>query len=268
MPYESDIADLNDQIAQIDRRMDDRRANAPQRGRTPQWAKHQRRLRNLRSQRNDLSSRLDDMQRDQGAQTGNMDPEWAKNNPDEARAALTRAQWRMFEDQFRGYEDQALERGMDRGRASRAATQAETDVADAFDATGGMASRRLSRYGQGLSAEEERAANRNRTLAQAATATAAGNTARRQTREHQDALISDLGNLGQGISSSATQDLGAAGGMAAGRRQAHQQAQAAQPSTAQRTIGGAASGAAAGSAFGPWGMAGGAVIGGLTSALF
>lgn len=191
-----------------------------------------------------------------------VSPGTARNDPEAGQAALTRAQWRFFQNQIRPYEDEALSFVMNRQRPNEVANDVGKRAGRFFDApiAQGGADRMLSRAGVRQTDEQRAAGERGRDLSRATSVVTSKNSARREVRDIQSALSTDIGNIGQGYAASASDSLSAAGGMAAARSQAGQQAKAAHR---QSMISSTATGAGLGwlAASGPVGAAIGGGLG-------
>lgn len=157
-----------------------------------------------------------------------VDPNRARSDPQGAQGALTRAQWRLFEDRFLPLENEALATIGDATLPNTLADRAGAHVSQAFANTAGMTTRRLSRYGQSPDAEQHAVITRNRGLEQAVAHAGAENQTRTAVKDLQLALAGDALQIGQGISGQASQGLSSAAGMANAREEQGKAARSAQ----------------------------------------
>lgn len=157
-----------------------------------------------------------------------VDPNRARADPEGGQAALTRAQWRLFEDKFLPLEDEALATIRDARLPETLADRAGSQVATTFTDTAGMTQRRLSRFGQLPTGEEAAAIARQRGLQRATAIAGAENRTRDQVRDLQLALAGDAMQIGHGISGQASQGLASAASMANAREQQGKAARSAQ----------------------------------------
>lgn len=157
-----------------------------------------------------------------------VDPTRARDDPEGGQAALTRAQWRLFQEKYVPLEDEALATIMDGNLSATVANRAGQRVSEAFAGSDGMTDRRLARRGLLASASDRQVFARNRGLDRATAIAGAENTARQQTSDLRLALAGDAMQIGQGISGQASQGLSSAGSLASARDQQNKAAKAAQ----------------------------------------
>lgn len=155
-----------------------------------------------------------------------VDPAWAIADPQGAQGALTRAQWRMFEDVGRPLELEALTRLTDPQMGQRNAEEAGALVSQAFDRHEGMAARRASRFGLQPTAEEQAVLSRRQGLSRALGIAGAENDARSSAADARLEMLASMMQIGRGISGQASEGLNSAAQMAFARDQAHDQAKA------------------------------------------
>lgn len=195
-----------------------------------------------------------------------VDPDFARDNPEEAQAQLTRSQFEFFEKNFLADEDAAIRFAGNRDLAEAKADEAGATIGDIVASSRGQTSRRLSRFGIQQSGRERAVDKRTRSLDEAAATGVAKNQTRRDVRDIQTAVAQDVLDVGKGISGQAGSALSSASGMAFARNQAHQQAKASRTANTISTVG---SGAGIGFAVGgPIGAGIGAGAGLLLSNLF
>lgn len=162
------------------------------------------------------------------------------DDPEKAYADLTRQQYLDYVKNYRGFEEQLINKAQtDRSLID----QARKDVGVASALTQGVAARNAQRYGVALTPaqiqQQELRLQRANTLG----GIQAVNDAKIAQRESNTALLSDLINIGQGVNRASQQQLGSAAADATARRNAYTQAKAASKANTYSTIGSLASAA-------------------------
>lgn len=156
------------------------------------------------------------------------------DNPDQAFANITRQEYMDYLQNYRGFEENLLNKSQ---TDTSLIDQARQDVTTAQGLAGGIASRTASRYGAALTPaqiqEQQRMLQRANTLGGVQSV----NDARIAQREANTGLLSDLINIGQGVNRSSQSQLGSAAGDAMSRQNAFTQAKAASRAQTYGTIG-------------------------------
>jgi hypothetical protein len=104
-------------------------------------------------------------------------------------AALTRQQWADFQRDIAPYENKLIEFSNSTTAATDAMNRGIETVGSAFDRQDGATDSRLKGLGLTLNADEQHAADRSSSLAQATAEVHAANSAGMQTRSLQQALL-------------------------------------------------------------------------------
>jgi len=142
------------------------------------------------------------------------------NDPDKAFADILRQDYNDYIGNFRDFEKRLLDLTDDTTLIDRARENAATQSRIAA----GVQSRNQERYGAGMSAaqrqQQQRAAQRGGQLSLAGSV----NNARIRQRTVNQALLSELVGIGQGINNQALAGLGAGAQNASARRSAYKQA--------------------------------------------
>ena len=161
-------------------------------------------------------------------------------DPRQTYAAITRGEYNDFVRDFRDFELEQIERARTDTSLIDAARE---DSAMAGQIAGQVAQRNLSRYGGQLTPAQQRAQsrslNRNTTLG----SIQALSDARIAQREANQALLSDLINIGQDVNRASQRQLGNAAADASRREQEYKNARAASKAQTYQTVGSLASAA-------------------------
>ena len=161
-------------------------------------------------------------------------------DPEQTYASITRGEYNDFVRDFRDFELEQIERARTDTSLIDAARE---DSAMAGQIAGQVAQRNLSRYGGQLTPAQQRAQsralNRNTTLG----SIQALSDARIAQREANQALLSDLINIGQGVNRASQSQLGNAAADASRREQEYKNARAASKAQTYQTVGSLASAA-------------------------
>lgn len=154
-------------------------------------------------------------------------------------AAVTREEWDWYQNNIVPQMRNQLGRVAD---PSEGVAQAQSDATKSYDISRNRTNLNLSRYGIGMTGDQQKAYNRNMALGMGGAVANAGN---QQRLGNVDRRVSQLGNLmatTQGLSTSAQKGLGQATALESGR-EANNQALAAQKKQSRNnmigTIGGA-----------------------------
>lgn len=181
---------------------------------------------------------LADSFRTGGASIQRIDPATAAADPRAAQAALTRAQWDLFEKTFQEGEDALLDFARDKTQPDKYAAMAGDDARQAYSLTEGMADRRLSRYGVTMDADQKAVSSRLRGLEQGLSIVGAENNARRGVTDLQTDTLGGMVQIGRGVSAAASEGLAGAASLATSRENANTQIDAQnKAASAQRTQG-------------------------------
>lgn len=155
-------------------------------------------------------------------------------NADKAYADLTRREYQDFVANYGGFEDQLL---MKAQTDTSLIDQAREDIGSAQALTEGIQRRNIERYGGQLtraqSQEMDRALQRGNTLG----GIQAMNDARIQQKETNQALLSDLINIGQGVNRASQSQLGQSAANAVALKNQYQQAKAQSKASTYQAVG-------------------------------
>lgn len=143
---------------------------------------------------------------------------------DKLATDITRQHVRLYNNEFRGYEDELREFFGDSSAGADAAQSAVDRTQDLYGATQGQAKRQLGRYGVVMNDREQAAHERSRGLQKAATAVQGANEARANTREQRRVVGQQLTNAGVDLSQQAAQNLSQSASMYDERDQAYREA--------------------------------------------
>ena len=155
-------------------------------------------------------------------------------DPEQAYANLTRQEYLDYIQNYRGFEEQLLEKAQ---TDTSLIDQAREDVQIAQGLTAGIAERNAQRYGAALTPAQRQQQSLTLQRANTLGGVQSINDARLAQREANTALLSDLINIGQGVNRSSQQQLGSAAADATQRRNAFTQAKAASKAQTYSTIG-------------------------------
>ena len=156
---------------------------------------------------------------------GQLDPEWASRNPQQAQAALIDLKWEDFANRFRPIEDSALAGYM--ASPEEDARRAGLSAATAFSADPTQAvSRDLGRFGASLTPGQAQALSQQRGLDAARGIATAENTTRRHVRDRNMEGMATMIGIGRDVQGSASDSMSQAAGMQAQRNAANKAASA------------------------------------------
>jgi len=162
------------------------------------------------------------------------------DDPEKAYANLTRQEYMDYVQNYRGFEEQLIQKAQtDRTLID----QARKDVGVAAALTQGAATRNAQRYGVALTPAQLQQQQLRLQRANTLGGIQAVNDAKIAQRESNTALLSDLINIGQGVNRASQQQLGSAAADATARRNAYTQAKAQSKANTYSTIGSLASAA-------------------------
>ena len=151
------------------------------------------------------------------AETGIIDPSWARDNPDAASAAMTRAQWDQYVRDFVPVENELLGKANSTGWIERAADQAgDTVRASAGQAASSLADT-LQRRGAVMTDAQRKSVARRQDIQTSLDASTAENTTRRDLRDTRTNLVADTLAVGRGIQKTASSATDTAAGLAGQR---------------------------------------------------
>lgn len=155
-------------------------------------------------------------------------------DPEQAYANLTRQEYLDYMQNYRGFEEQLLQKAQ---TDTSLIDQARTDVQVAQGLTAGIADRNAQRYGAALTPAQRQQQSLTLQRANTLGGVQSINDARIAQREANTALLSDLINIGQGVNRASQQQLGSAAADATQRQNAYTQAKAASKAQTYSTIG-------------------------------
>lgn len=152
---------------------------------------------------------------------GYIDPAYAASDPRGAQAALTRAQWNVYETEGRPLKDKISTRLLaDYEPEVNAAGQ---QIEASYGRYDGMRDRMLGRYGMTPNSDTSNALTRRKGLMRALDIARTENTMRGSMEDRRIAGLTDLFQTTKGISSSAAGDLSTAASLANQRAMAGKQ---------------------------------------------
>lgn len=154
-------------------------------------------------------------------------------DPDQAYAQLTRQEYLDYLSNYRDYENQLIEKAQ---TDTSLIDQARTDVGRTQALMQGVANRTASRYGTDLTAAQLQQQNRGLQRANTLGGAQAINDARIAQSEANQALLSDLINIGQGVNRASQSQLGQSAANSAQLKNAYQQARAQSKANTYNTI--------------------------------
>lgn len=198
---------------------------------------------------------LADAFRTGGASLPRLDPATSAADPRSAQAAITRAQWDLYEKTFQQGEDALLDFAGDKTQPDKYAAMAGSDARQAYSLTEGMTDRRLSRYGVTMDADQKMVSDRLRGLEQGLSIVGAENNARRGVTDLQTETLGGMVQIGRGVSASASEGMAGAASLATSRENANRQIDAQNDAMKQQRTQGAISTAMAGAGLG-WAIGG------------
>ena len=162
------------------------------------------------------------------------------SDPDAAYASITRGDYMDYVKNYRGFEEDLLERAQNDTSLIDAA---RVNAKDAQGLMAGVADRNASRYGVALTPaqrqEQSRGLDRANSLGQAQTV----NDARVAQKDLNQAAIGDLINIGQGVNRSSLDQMQGAAANATQRKNAYDSAKAASKAQTYSAVGGLAAAA-------------------------
>lgn len=185
-----------------------------------------------------------------------VDPDWARDNPEDANARVLRYNHRDFRNRFLPHEIELLQRLSPEAAAiekETAANEIRTLVATQDTVANDSLNRQLRRRGISLTADQQQTQDRLRGLNTALSDTTGRNLVRRNIEDRRVNALSDAISIGRGIRTSSQNSLGAAAELQSAREDAED---AARRQREQGRWGAAAAGAGLGAAVGgPYGAA-------------
>jgi hypothetical protein len=187
---------------------------------------------------------------------GTIDPNWARDNPDDASAAITRAEWDQYQKDFVPVENELLAKANDSAWVESAADNAGDAVREASAREATSMADAFARRGITPTAAQGKSIARRRDVQTSLAGATAENTTRRSLRDRRTNLIADTLAVGRGIATSATGAMDSAAGMASAREAQGRAASASRSSAIASGMTGI--GMATGN---PYLVAGGAVLG-------
>ena len=158
----------------------------------------------------------------------------AVSDPEQAYADMTRNQYLDYVKNFRGFEEDLLERAQN---DTSLIDQARIDSADAAQLTAGMADRNASRYGVALTPAQRQQQGRRLQSANTLGGIQAVNDSRLAQKDANQAVIGDLINIGQGVNRSSLSSMQGAAANASQRKNAYDSAKAQSKAQTYSTLG-------------------------------
>tara|TARA_S200000501_G_scaffold216155_1_gene202840 strand:- start:18091 stop:18735 length:645 start_codon:yes stop_codon:yes gene_type:complete len=156
------------------------------------------------------------------------------DDPAQAYADITRGEYNDFMNNYSEFEQDLLNRAR---TDTSLIDQARADSAMSGELTKGIAARNSARYGNSLTPAQQRALTRSIDRGTALGSVKSLSDARIAQNEANTALMSDLINIGQGLNRSSQTQLGNAAQDATQRKNAYEQAKAANKAQTYSTLG-------------------------------
>jgi hypothetical protein len=159
-------------------------------------------------------------------QTGLLDPAAAQANPDVASAILLREQWKDYEERFKPVEEDLIRDVSGAGGAAGVTTAGDRAQVETLRATArsrAQTNRQLRATGTTLSQDEREGLRRRQDMQLGLNLANTQNLARRQRDATNTQTMSDLVNIGRGVSAQAQRGLTQAGNLASARSAANEQ---------------------------------------------
>lgn len=158
-----------------------------------------------------------------------------QRDPKDTQAAITRAQWQLFQDKWRPLEEQATAKLLE--SPEPAAQAAGAAVEKSYAGLGAMQQRNFGRYGVSPTADAAAVLNRRQELMRTLDVSRAENATRETINERRLEGLGQMLNLFNGVAGSAAQNGSAAAGLAAARERAYQANKAAASASRTQLIG-------------------------------
>tara|TARA_B100000214_G_scaffold364051_2_gene330208 strand:- start:665 stop:1303 length:639 start_codon:yes stop_codon:yes gene_type:complete len=155
-------------------------------------------------------------------------------DPEQTYADITRGEYNDFMNNYSEFEQDLINRAQ---TDTSLIDQARADAAMSGELTKGIAARNSARYGNSLTPAQQRALTRSIDRGTALGSVKSLSDARIAQNEANTALMADLINIGQGLNRSSQTQLGNAAQDATQRRNAYEQAKAANKAQTYSTIG-------------------------------
>lgn len=155
-------------------------------------------------------------------------------DPEQAYAAITRGEYLDYVENFRGFEDQLIQRAQ---TDTTLIDQARLDAPMAAALTTGIANRNTSRYGVNLTPAQLQQRGLGLQRANTLGSIQSVNDARIAQREANTRLMADLINIGQGVNRTSQQQLGSSAANFRNLQNSYTQAKAASKAQTYQTIG-------------------------------
>lgn len=156
------------------------------------------------------------------------------SDPDKAFADMTRQQYLDYVRDYRGFEEELIDKAQS---DTTLIDQAREDIGAAGALSAGVNQRNISRYGAALTPAQIEQQGRGLARATTLGGIQSMNDARIAQKEQNTRLMSDLINIGQGVSRSSLSQVGSAAADATARKNQYTQAKAASKAQTFSTIG-------------------------------
>lgn len=162
------------------------------------------------------------------------------SDPDKAYASITRNDYMDYVSQYRGFEEDLLDRAQN---DTSLIDDARVNATEAQGLMAGVADRNANRYGVSLTPAQQQEQSRGLARANNLGATQSVNDARIAQKDLNQAAIGDLINIGQGVNRSSLGQMQGAAQSATQRKNAYDSAKAASKAQTYSAVGGLASAA-------------------------
>jgi len=155
-------------------------------------------------------------------------------DPDKTYAKMTRDDYNDYIKNYRGFEEDLIERAQN---DTSLIDQARTNTTDAQGLMSGVAQRNSERYGVELTPAQRQEQARSLTRANTLGGAQSVNDARVAQAEQNQGVIADLVNIGQGVNRSSLSQMQGAAQSATQRNNAYKSAKAASKAQTYSTLG-------------------------------
>lgn len=159
---------------------------------------------------------------------------------DKTYANITRQEYQDFQDNFGEYEKDLIKKSQE---DTSLIDDAKVDSRQAASLMADVNQRNLDRYGASLTPAQRQAMERTQKSGSTLSSIQAVNDARLRQQDLNDSLQASLISIGQGVNVNAQQGLASAASNETARRNAYEQAKAANKAATYQTVGGLASAA-------------------------
>lgn len=166
-----------------------------------------------------------------------IDPERARNEPGKAQSAISKAEFKLFDTQFKPLLDDALKAGTSPGFVQAQGDRAGARIRKLFEARDGRAEREISRTGQRITEDQQENLDRNSDIQRALAIASGENNARVDAKATQKNLLEGAFDIGSSFLKSGGSSLSGAARLKSTRERQNEQIDAQQDARTLSTIG-------------------------------